>query len=514
MFKKVYSTKINVAANFIGSFWSALLGILFVPVYLRYVGIEAYGLIGIFNSIQIFTSLLDFGLSPTFNRELARLSALENQTQEMNDLKRTLEIPNWIFAALIALVLIAVSPLIARYWIHPQDLSPQTVTTALMIMGANIAVQFSISFYIGGLLGLQKQLLLNIINAVCGTLRSVGAFAILAFVSATIEAFLIWQTVIVVLQFGLIALALNRSLPAAARKPRFDKESLRRIWRYAAGLTGITVVSLILTQTDKVILSRMLDLKTFGYYTLAVTISNMAIMTIVSAINNAAYPKFSGYVSTGDEVSLRDFYHRSCQIMSVFLLPLIVILALFSRETLFVWTGNAEIAENSYLILSLMVIGTGFNGLMWLPYHLQLAYGMTKLPFYTNIVAICVLVPMIIVGVYYYGAVGAAAAWIFLNSSYILVSIQLMHRRLLKKEKLKWYFEDLLIPAAVCVLVAGAGKLLIGFDANRYKTFFVLAGLSTVTFLAAVLSTKASREMMSDFTAKLLNFNQSRKKVV
>ncbi len=495
MFKRIYSTKINVAANFIGTFWSSLLGIIFVPVYLRYIGIEAYGLIGIFNSIQVFILLLDFGLSPTFNREIARLSALENQEQKIHDLKRTLEIPNWIFAGLIALFLSAISPLIARYWLHPQDLPIQTITTALMIMGINVAIQFSTSFYMGGLLGLQKQLLLNIINAVCGTLRSVGAFAILIFVSSTIEAFLLWQTVIALLQFILIASALNRSLPAAPRKANFDKDVLQNIWRYAAGLTGISVVSLILTQTDKVILSRMLELKTFGYYTLAITISNMAIVTVVGAINNATYPKFSGYVSVNDENSLRDFYHRSCQIMSVLLIPIVVILSLFSYETLIVWTNDQEIALNTHLVLSLLAIGTGLNGLMWLPYHLQLAYGWTKLPLYINIGAVCILIPLIIFGTYYHGIIGAASAWIFLNGSYILVTIQIMHRRLLKEEKLKWYFEDLLLPGCVSLFVGGLGRLFIDFGQNRYEILVRLAAISFATFSVTILSTKTSREI-------------------
>ncbi len=65
MFKKIYSTKVNVIANFVGNFWIAFLSIVFVPIYLHYIGIESYGLIGIFSSIQAFIILLDFGLSPT-----------------------------------------------------------------------------------------------------------------------------------------------------------------------------------------------------------------------------------------------------------------------------------------------------------------------------------------------------------------------------------------------------------------------------------------------------------------
>ena len=49
------------------------MGFVFVPVYISYLGIEAYGLIGLFATLQAWLSLLDLGLSPTLNREMARL---------------------------------------------------------------------------------------------------------------------------------------------------------------------------------------------------------------------------------------------------------------------------------------------------------------------------------------------------------------------------------------------------------------------------------------------------------
>ena len=43
----------------------------FVPLYVRYLGIEAYGLIGIFAMLQTYIALLDAGITPTLSRELA-----------------------------------------------------------------------------------------------------------------------------------------------------------------------------------------------------------------------------------------------------------------------------------------------------------------------------------------------------------------------------------------------------------------------------------------------------------
>ncbi|MFA6198778.1 MAG: polysaccharide biosynthesis protein, partial [Patescibacteria group bacterium] len=65
----------NLLAGLANSIWSALVGLAVVPFYLKYLGIEAYGLIGFFVTTQAVLSLLDMGMAPTINREVARCSA-------------------------------------------------------------------------------------------------------------------------------------------------------------------------------------------------------------------------------------------------------------------------------------------------------------------------------------------------------------------------------------------------------------------------------------------------------
>ena len=74
--KKSISVRRNVVANYIGSFCQALLGFLFVPLYIKYLGIESYGLIGLSVSLSALLRLADLGLSSTLSREFARCSAM------------------------------------------------------------------------------------------------------------------------------------------------------------------------------------------------------------------------------------------------------------------------------------------------------------------------------------------------------------------------------------------------------------------------------------------------------
>jgi len=256
--------KRNIFANLVGRFWFIALSIIFVPFYLRYLTVEVYGIIGVFTSLQTFLALLDGGLAPTLNREMARLSSSPEDGQEMRDLARTLEIPYWLIALLVGVLTLCLSPYIAQYWVKSDNLSTETVTQAFMLMSATLAIQWSLTFYTSGLMGLQKQQISNLLNIIFGTLRSGGALLVLIFWAPTIQAFLIWQIIIAALNVTVTAIVFWRCLAFSKKRPSFRLDILKRVWRYATGITGISIASLIITQMDKVVLSRILTLENFG----------------------------------------------------------------------------------------------------------------------------------------------------------------------------------------------------------------------------------------------------------
>jgi len=488
----VSQVKLNIIANFAGKAWTALMSLAFIPLYLKFLGIEAYGLIGFFATLQALFGLLDLGLSSTLNRELARYSAQQGTGQKMRDLVRTLETIYWGMAILISVMVISLAPFIAEYWIKAENLSVETVQQSVVLLGIAIAFQWPLSFYSGGLMGLQRQALYNVLSSGLATLRGVGAVLILWLVSPTIEAFFTWQVVISLLSTALIALALWHSLPKGKRTAHFDKQLLHSIWRFAAGMTAISVITLLLVQLDKILLSALLPLKMFGYYTLA-SVAAAALSMFVGPIFTALFPKFSQLVALNDKKELTALYHRSCQLMSVVILPAALVLAMFSYEVMLLWTGDPITAKNTYWLVSLLVIGNALNGLMNLPYGLQLAYGWTKLAFYTNVVAVLLLVPMLIVMVHYYDAIGAAIVWVTLNAGYVLISLQIMHHRLLKGEQWRWYREDVGLPLVATLVVAGLGRWLLPADMSVSTTVAYIVGVSLATLIVTAMVTPQVR---------------------
>ena len=154
---------------------------------------------------------------------------LPDKAREMRNLVRTLELPYWGVAFVIGIAVVGLSGPIAYYWVKADNLSPATVKQALMIIGGVVAFRWPVSLYSGGLMGLQKQVLVNAINVFEATLRGFGAVLVLWLISPTIQTFFVWQIFASMVHVSLVAFFLWHSLPKSSHHSHFQKELLFRI---------------------------------------------------------------------------------------------------------------------------------------------------------------------------------------------------------------------------------------------------------------------------------------------
>src|SRR5262249_47553130 len=146
----------NIIANFVGKGGIAVLTLLFPPLYARWLGIEAYGLVGVYLTLTAVLSVLDLGLSTTLGREIARLSVADRDVgKQMVDLVRSLEVVFWLVGSFAGLAIALFAPLLAGYWIRVRALDSGTVEASVRLMGLVFALQWPAGLYNGGLLGLQ-----------------------------------------------------------------------------------------------------------------------------------------------------------------------------------------------------------------------------------------------------------------------------------------------------------------------------------------------------------------------
>lgn len=453
------SLKYNTIANYIGRTWTSILGLLFIPIYLKFLGIEAYGLVGFYMALSSVIGILDLGIGGTMNREMARLAAKGGFAGEQRDVVRTLEIIYLGIAVFAGGAVFIYAPFITNNWIKAENLDPASILKAVQLMGITISLQFPVSLYQGGLMGLQRQVLLNFIIIVTGTLRSFGAILILWLVSPTIEAFFAWQVIASIVASIALFVALWCSLPKQQAPARFRGNILVGVWKYAAAISANAIVGVVLTQLDKVLLSKVLSLEMFGYYSLAATVGS-AVWMIILPFNSAIFPRLVQLHEAMQTDKLRLFFHQASQFLSLALFPVCALMIVFSSEMLSLWLNDPAVVRQCDLIVSLLVLSTMLNGIASVPGYSASAFGWPQLITYTNLTQAILIIPLIISMVYFLNGVGAAIAMVFLNSVFVIFLVPIFFRRYLGEERNKWYLHDVTVPAVTAFSICLISELL------------------------------------------------------
>jgi O-antigen/teichoic acid export membrane protein len=491
--------KRNLIANYLGQGWTALMGLAFVPLYIKYLGIEAYGLIGLHAMLQTWFSLLDMGITPTLGREMARFTSGTHSKESIRDLLRSVEFVAVGIAFLICVSVALGANWIATSWLKADALPVEMMARAVAIMGLVIALRFVEGIYRSAIVGLQLQVLFNVVNSLMSTLRALGAVVILAWISPTIWAFFLWQGLVSIASLSILGVVTYSSVPKGERGGRFSLKSLRGVWHFAGGMVGITLLALLLTQVDKILLSKLLSLSEFGYYTLAGTVAG-ALFILIGPITQAFYPRFCELFASSDKVALADNYHKGAQLVSVIAGSAAIVLIFYAETFLKLWTQNVELAARVSILLSLLTLGNMLNGLMWIPYQMQLAHGLTSLTIYINTVAVIIIVPAILWIVPCYGVVGAAWIWVMLNAGYCLIAMPLIFQRIMTAEKWLWYRDDVLIPLVFALLSVGMMKYFWPTQDTMIAQIVVLTCATTMSIGASGL---AAHHVRQQFQASL-----------
>lgn len=489
------SLKRNALANYVGQGVTTVMGLAFIPLYIRFLGIEGYGLIGIFALLQSWLSLLDLGMTPAISREMARSTVGGHDPRSIRDLLRSVEVCAVILGLMVALAIALSSSWLATSWLRVERVPVRVVVNAFVIMGAVASLRFMENIYRSSLVGLQRQVTLNIVTAMLATARGLGAVLILAFVSRSIAAFFLWQGLVSAVSVILFGILVYRSLPRSPEPARFSFPALKAVWRFATGTLLVTLLGFVLSQSDKLILSSLLPLKQFAIYSLAYSVAS-AVRLLAQPVDQAVFPRLTQLYQQNDQAALANLYHKSAQFNVVCMGGVGLFLALFGERVLELWTQDPRLAHDAYAVLWILLLGMVLNGIMNGPYYLQMAAGWTGLLVRVNAVMVGIFLPTIYFLTRQYGMTGAATAWVLLNFVYVVTVARLMHQRLLRSEMRDWYLKDLIMPLSAGIAAGVALKSLLPSHLAVAPSIVVLAfSLFCILIASASAASLVRREL-------------------
>lgn len=442
----------NILSNIAGSLWIISLTAIIVPIQIKYLGVEAYGLVGLLATLQMIFSVFDLGLSLTITRSIA--SDHSDNKSKSTSIVRTATSFYWAMGIVIGILVLSFSNEIAFKWFNESELNKNVLLKSIYIIGICVAFRWPVALYTGILSGLQRQDILNIIKSVSVSIRLVGGIIIIiAFKELVI--FLYWIAFSALLEVSLYYYICKSHTPQNYLKPGFEAKVIREVWRFAIAMNVITILSMILINFDRILISKLLTLETLGYYYLAYNVA-IGLSLIQSAVNNALYPSFTEDFSKNDYKRLNNNYSNATQVI-VYLISLPAFMMIcYGYEGLSIWVG-VEAAEASSLTLSILALGFLITAIVSNSYIATIAFGRPNIIVYVNIIALLLYMPVMYYMVLENGIIGAALTWLGLNIYYLLVQVPVVHKKILKIHYLKWLIRNVL-PFIVVAIICFAGS--------------------------------------------------------
>jgi O-antigen/teichoic acid export membrane protein len=481
------SLRRGLLASYGSQIYVALVGLLMVPVYLRYLGAEAYGLVGFFAALQAWFQLLDIGLSPTLARETARFRGGATSALDLRRLLRGLEALFCALALVGGVTLALLSPWLASQWLQSEHLSGSEVRQAVLLMAMTVPLRWVGGLYRGALMGLEQLVWLGGFNAAAATARFVGVIAVLQFVSNDVVAFFTYQLVLGSLELLILWFRVRSSMP-----PGPSSESWRPAWlavRRSFGLSSTVAISgivwVLVQQIDKLVLSRMIPLRDFGYFMIAASAAS-AVTLLASPLAAALAPALARLHAQGNGDEVTRLYLRATLATGAVSMPVAAVLALHAPTVLMAWTGNAIATEFAAPLLGMYALGNALLTLAALPYYLLFARGRLLPHMLANLGLAVVLTTVVIIGARANGSVGAAFAWLASIGSFFLLWPPVAHSLHARGVHRAWIIAVLRVALPAFSVTWLAGHL-IDLDSTRAS----LAAQLVALWCAATLVTLA-----------------------
>lgn len=497
------SLKRNILASFASQIYVTLVGVLILPMYLKYMGAEAYGLVGFFTMLQVFFNLLDMGLSPTVARETARFRGGATDALTYRRLLRALQVIFFAVAGAGGGTLFMFSGLIATKWINVQTLPFAQVKLALQLIAISVALRWVSGLYRGCISGSERLVWLGGFNAFVATLRFIGVIPVLIWIGNSPAVFFTYQLIVAVIELVGLALRAHSLAPAVlpGQKigwlPALVFLSIKPVLKFSLTIAFTSAVWVLVTQLDKLVLSKLLPLADYGYFTLAVLAAS-GVLLISGPISNALMPRMARLQAEGDDAGLITLYRNATQLVAVIAIPACLILAFFSEQVLWLWTSNAQATAKASSVLRLYALGNGLLALAAFPYYLQFAKGDLRLHSIGSALFVVLLVPAIILGTLEYGVVGAGWAWLGANLVYFLVWVPKVHARFLHGLHMHWLRHDIGVIALPTAIVAAIAYSLIKWSYQRTSIAIDIAVVSLLLMIVAAAGASLVRKSVYD----------------
>lgn len=191
----------------------------------------------------------------------------------------------------------------------------------------------------------------------------------------------------------------------APYRPSLSLKGWREFFVFGGWLSGTGLAGIAINMFDSLMVGLMLGTKSAGIYNMGMELNRMTTDTLGAAVARAAYPGLASIRS--DPPRLKAAYLKAQELLIAIMLPVGAGLAVTASEVIRVAVGGQW--GGSVLILQCLAPVAAVSMTVYLTQAVLMAESQTKAMFFRNLIVVCVQIPLILVGTWFFGIVGTLA---------------------------------------------------------------------------------------------------------
>ena len=460
----------NTVWNLIGYGAPLVVAIFAIPVLIKELGTDRFGVLALAWVVIGYFSLFDLGLGRALTQLVSKkLGAGQDQ-----------EVPALIWTALFLMSLLGLAGtvimgLFSPWLIHevlnvPDALQSETLYS-FYLLSASVPVIISTAGMQGILKAYQRFGLINAVRIPLGVFIFAGPLLVLPFSQSLLPLVSI-LVVGLLITWGVHLPLCFRIIPALRHGIAIKRALVGPLFRFGSWMTVTNIVGPLMVYLDRFLIAALASMTAVAYYTTPYEVVTK-IGIIPAALVGVLFPAFSSSFVHSRSYTAR-LFSQGVRFIFLGMFPVTLFIVTFANEGIDFWLG-AEFAQNSGCVLQWLAAGVFINSLAQVAFAMIQGAGRPDLTAKLHLLEL----PFYLLGVYWlintHGIKGAAIAWVA-RIGIDAVCLFGMVRWFLPKNKSIFLQE--ILPMGAALLTLALATMLVSFG---MKVLFLLVTLTAFT---------------------------------
>lgn len=470
----------NSVANMGAALPPAVAMLITLPLIVRMLGLEAYGILTMVMAITGYFAVIDINVTAGSIKYVSEYHARE-ELAKVNEVI-SFGVLFYLGLGLIGAMAIGLGApwLVGILFDLPPDRAALAID-ALRLAGIGFLFTQCQSYLNSVTQALHRYDLTAIAEAAFGTFIPAATVLILWLGYGLLEVVTV-RVVTGAVHGAVLAVIAKRLLPGYAFSMP-QKEMISRLMGFSGYSFMSRLAALTHAQADKLIIGSILGMAALAYYAVAAQIVGR-IVSLTFRMSSVLFPAASAMQARGEMVRLGDIYLKASKYVTYLNGSAILLVCLFGREILHYWMG-AEFANAGYLVLVLIAIALFFDSLTSIPSLINDAFGRPRNTGLFAIVRAC-LATLLVWLFAASGDIGTAA----LGHTVAAITLAAGFLVFIHKKSLPWTLTSLISTAYLrpAMVFTGIALCVVAYTGNNLLPLAPTFSLGFVTTVALAIS--------------------------